>query len=101
MTRLTWKETLLSLGSGILTALAMPGFGAFPLVFFSLVPLFVVLDKRGGFLPGLLFGAAFFAIDLRWIVTLSRFYPIVIAGFLLLVLIFAVGCGLRTGRGFC
>jgi len=94
MTRLTWKETLLSLGSGILTALAMPGFGAFPLVFFSLVPLFVVLDKRGGFLPGLLFGAAFFAIDLRWIVTLSRFYPIVIAGFLLLVLIFAVGCGI-------
>lgn len=94
MTRLTWKETLLSLSSGILTALAMPGFGAFPLVFFSLVPLFVVLDKRGGFLPGLLFGAAFFALDLRWIASLSRFYPIVIAGLLLLVLIFAIGCGI-------
>ena len=94
MTRLTWKEVLLSLLSGILTALAMPGFGAFFLVFFSLVPLFWVLDKRGGFLPGLLFGVAFFAIDLRWIATLSRFYPIVIAGFLLLVLIFAVGCGI-------
>ncbi|MCK5247130.1 apolipoprotein N-acyltransferase, partial [Candidatus Bipolaricaulota bacterium] len=94
MTRLTWKETLLSLSSGILTALAMPGFGAFPLVFFSLVPLFVVLDRRGGFLPGFLFGAAFFAIDLRWIATLSRFYPVVIAGYLLLVVIFAIGCGI-------
>ncbi|MCK5827266.1 apolipoprotein N-acyltransferase [Candidatus Bipolaricaulota bacterium] len=94
MTRLTWKETLLSLLSGILTALAMPGFGLFPLVFFSLVPLFWILDKRGGFLPGLLFGAAFFAIDLRWLATLSRFYPVVIAGLLLLVIIFAIGTGL-------
>lgn len=94
MTRLTWRETLLSLLSGILAAFAMPGFGAFVLVFFSLVPLFWVLDKRGGFLPGFLFGVAFFAIDLRWIATLSRFYPIVIAGLLLLVLIFATGCGI-------
>ena len=94
MTRLTWKETLLSLGSGILTALAMPGFGAFPLVFFSLVPLFWVLDKRRGFLPGLLFGIAFFAIELRWIATLSRFHPIIIAGLLLLVLVFAIGFGI-------
>jgi apolipoprotein N-acyltransferase len=93
MTRLTWKETLLSLGSGILTALAMPGFGAFPLVFFSLVPLFWVLDKRRGFLPGLLFGVAFFAIELRWIATLARFHPIIIAGLLLLVLVFAIGFG--------
>jgi len=91
MTRLTWKETLLSLLSGTLTALAMPGFGLFPLVFFSLIPLFWILDKRGGFLPGLLFGVAFFAIDLRWLATLSRFYPVVIAGLLLLVIIFAIG----------
>jgi apolipoprotein N-acyltransferase len=96
MTRLTWKETLLSLSSGVLTALAMPGFGAFPLVFVSLVPLFVVLGRRGGFLPGFVFGIVFFAIDLRWIATLSRFYPIVIAGFLLLILAFAIGCGLLS-----
>ncbi|MBU1048393.1 apolipoprotein N-acyltransferase [Candidatus Bipolaricaulota bacterium] len=94
MTHLTWKETLLSLGSGVLTALAMPGFGAYPLVFFSLVPLFVVLDRRTGFLPGFLFGVAFFAIDLRWIATLSRFYPIVIAGLALLALLFGLGCGI-------
>jgi len=94
MTRLTWKETLLSLLSGILTSLAMPGFGAFPLVIFSLVPLFFVLDKRGGFWPGFIFGLAFFAIDLRWIVTLARFHPIVIAGYVLLAVYFAIGCGI-------
>jgi len=94
MTHLTWKETLLSLGSGVLTALAMPGFGAFPLIFFCLVPLFVVLERRKGIWPGLWFGISFFAIDLRWISTLSRFYPIVIAGYVILVLIFALGCGL-------
>lgn len=94
MTHLTWKEALLPLLSGILTALAMPGFGLFPLVFVSLVPLFWTLDQRGGFLPGFLFGIAFFAIDLRWLATLSRFYPVVIAGLLLLVLVFALGTGL-------
>ncbi len=94
MAHLTWKETLSSLGSGVLTALAMPGFGAFPLIFFSLVPLFVVLERRSGLWPGLLFGIAFFAIDLRWISTLARFYPIVIAGYLVLVIIFALGCSL-------
>lgn len=94
MTRLTWKETLLSLSSGMLTALAMPGFGAFPLVFFSLTPLFWVLDKRSGFMPGFLFGIAFFAIELRWIATLSRFHPIIIVGLLLLILAFAFGFGI-------
>ncbi len=94
MTHLTWKETLLSLISGILTAFAMPGFGAFPLIFLSLVPLFFVLDKRGGFWPGFVFGGAFFAINLRWIVTLARFYPIVIAGAILLTIYFAIGYGI-------
>ncbi|MFC2079083.1 apolipoprotein N-acyltransferase [Candidatus Bipolaricaulota bacterium] len=94
MTRLTWNETLMSLLSGILTALATPGFGAFPLVFVSLTPLFHVLDKRGGFWPGFAFGIAFFGIDLRWIVTLARFHPIVIAGYILLAFYFAIGCGI-------
>jgi len=93
MTRLTWKETLLSLLSGTLTAFAMPGFGAFPLVFVSLVPLFFALDEHGGFWPGFAFGFAFFAIDLRWIVTLARFHPLVIAGYVLLAVYFAIGCG--------
>lgn len=84
----------MSLLSGVLTSLAMPGFGAFPLVFVSLVPLLFVLDRRGGFRPGFLFGLAFFAIDLRWIVTLARFHPVVIGGYVLLVVYFAVGCGL-------
>ena len=93
MTRLTWKETLLSLLSGILTAFAMPGFGAFPLIFVSLVPLLRVLDKRGGFWPGFIFGFAFFIIDLRWIVTLARFHPVVTVGYVLLTVYFAIGCG--------
>ncbi|MEE8593842.1 MAG: apolipoprotein N-acyltransferase [Candidatus Bipolaricaulota bacterium] len=93
MTRLTWKEALLSLLSGTLTAFAMPGFGAFPLIFVSLVPLFIVLDKRGGFWPGFTFGFAFFVIDLRWIVTLARFHPVIIAGYILLTVYFAIGCG--------
>jgi len=94
MTRLTRRETLLSLLSGTLTAFAMPGFGAFPLVFVSLVPLFFVLDKRKGFWPGFLFGFAFFAIDLRWIVTLARFHAVVIGGYVLLAVYFAIGCGI-------
>jgi len=93
MTRLTWKETLLSLLSGILTAFSMPGFGASPLILVSLVPLFYVLDKRSGFWPCFTFGFAFFGIDLRWIVTLARFHPVVIAGYVLLVIYFAIGCG--------
>ena len=93
MPRLTWKETLLSLLSGTLAAFAMPGFGAFPLVFVSLVPLFSVLEKRSGFWPGFIFGFAFFGIDLRWIVTLARFHPVVIAGYVLLAVYFAIGCG--------
>jgi len=93
MTRLTWKEALLSLLSGTLTAFAMPGFGAFPLIIVSLVPLFIVLDKRGGFWPGFTFGFAFFVIDLRWIVTLARFHPVIIAGYILLTVYFAIGCG--------
>lgn len=94
MSRLTWKETLLSLLSGVLTALAMPGVGVFPLVFVSLVPFFSVLDRRGGFWPGFLFGLAFFGIDLRWMIVLIRFQPIVIAGYILLVVYFAIGCGI-------
>jgi apolipoprotein N-acyltransferase len=94
MTRLTRKETLLSLLSGALAALSLPGLGLTPLAFVAWVPLFWVLQRRGGFLPGFLFGCTFFAIDLRWILTLSRFHSIVIVGYLLLAIYFAVGTGL-------
>ncbi len=83
----------MSLFSGVLTALALPGFGAAPLVFVSLVPLFAALHRSGGFLPGFLFGLAFFALDLRWIVTLARFHPLVIGGYILLVVTLAAGIG--------
>ncbi|HDS29184.1 MAG TPA: hypothetical protein ENN96_01730, partial [Candidatus Acetothermia bacterium] len=70
MTRLTLGEILLCLGSGTLTALAMPGIDWMPLVAFSLIPFFYVLERRRGMVPGLLFGIAFFAIDLRWMISL-------------------------------
>ncbi len=93
MSRLTHRETLLSLLSGALTALAMPGIGLVPVVAVSLIPLMVVLQRRRGFLPGLLFGIALLAIDLRWMVRLARFYPVAIAGYVALVLYFALGYG--------
>jgi apolipoprotein N-acyltransferase len=91
---MAWKETLLSLASGAATALAMPGFGVFPLIFVSLTPLLYALKEHGGFWPGLLFGIAFFSIDLRWILTLMRFQPIVLGGYALLIAYLALGCGL-------
>ncbi len=96
MTRPTWVEALLSLLSGFLAAFAMPGFGAFPLIFVALVPLLFVLERRGGFWPGFLFGLAFFGLDLRWILTLMRFHPIVVGGYVLLIVYFAAGCGILT-----
>lgn len=88
------RETLLCLLSGGLTALAMPGLGLFPLIFVSMVPFFYVLERSRGFLPGVVFGVAFFAIDLRWMITLLRFYPIVVAGYAALAIIYAATIGL-------
>ena len=70
--RVTRKALLAGL-AGAMLALAMPGIGFGPLVFVALVPLFLALEGRGGFWVGCLAGAAFFAIDLRWILTLVRF----------------------------
>jgi len=96
MTRWMRKETLLSLLSGVLGALSMPGFGFSWLVFVALVPLFFALDRHRGFWPGFAFGFAFFLIDLRWVVSLARFYPVVIGGYIMLAIYFAIGCGLLT-----
>jgi len=79
------SKPILAASSGILAALAMPGFGAWPLVFISLVPLFYAVDGKNRFACAFLFAAAFFALDLRWLLTLYRFSPLIIPGFLLLI----------------
>lgn len=76
---------MLALLSGIALALAMPGLGFGPLVFIALVPLFIALEGRGGFKMGLITGLSFFALDLRWLLTLLRFSPLIVPGYLLLI----------------
>jgi len=88
------RETWLAVGGGVLAALSMPGFGAAPLVFVALIPLFLALGRGRGFLHGYLFGLAFFAIDVRWVLTLIRFNPFVVPGYVLLVAYLAVPFGL-------
>ena len=93
MVRLERRKAVAAVASGVLAALAMPGFGFAPLIFVSLVPLFYALDGRRRFLYGILFGATFLVLDLRWILTLYRFSPLVIPGFVLLVLYLALFFG--------
>jgi apolipoprotein N-acyltransferase len=94
MSRSERRKAALAILSGVLTALAMPGFGLGPLVFLALVPLFFALEGRRRLVYGLLFGAVFFALDLRWVLTLQRFSPLVVPGFFLLVLYQSLFCGL-------
>ena len=94
MARLESRKATFAVASGILTALAMPGLGLAPLVFVSLVPLFYALEGERRFVYGILFGATFVALDLRWILTLIRFTPLVVLGFLLLVLYLSLFFGL-------
>src|SRR4030065_26468 len=56
-------KSLLPVASGVLAALALPGFGAGPLVFVALVPWFCTLEDNHGFRNGVLFGATLFALD--------------------------------------
>lgn len=86
MARLESRKAALAAASGILTALAMPGFGLGPVVFVSLVPLLYALEGERRFVYGILFGVSFIALDLRWILTLYRFTPLVVLGCALLVL---------------
>jgi apolipoprotein N-acyltransferase len=87
-------KALLPVASGVLTALALPGFGAGPLVFVALVPWFCTLEDNHGFRNGVLFGATLFALDFRWVLTLYRFTPLVVAGYILLVAYLALPLGL-------
>jgi len=106
MGRLNRKEGLCAIAAGVLVALAMPGLGLSGLIFVGLIPWFYALDRGGGLRGGILFGLAFFALDLRWILTLVRFNPLVVPGFMLLIvylsipfLLFGVLLkGRRTGR---
>jgi len=93
MSHVELRKAAAAVGSGILTALAMPGFGWAPLLFVGLVPLFYALESKHRFLYGLLFGATFFALDQRWILTVYRFSPLVVPGFLLLVLYLSLYTG--------
>jgi len=102
------KKALLALVAGAAVALSMPGLGIGPFVFVALVPLFAAIEKGRGFLAGFLAGVVFFAIDLRWLLTLYRFSWLVVPGYLILVAYLAAYFGLfcflmawvRGKRGF-
>lgn len=96
------RKGIFAILSGGLAALAMPGIGAWPLAFFALIPLFYAMEGGRGGRAGWLFGLAFLALDLRWILTLYRFSPLVILGFALLVagssLVYAAAGWLMTWK---
>ncbi len=94
MTAKKGRKALLALLAGATVALAMPGLGLGPLAFVGLVPLFFALEGGGGFLAGFVAGFAFFAIDMRWILTLFRFTPLVVPGYVLLAAYLALYVGL-------
>jgi apolipoprotein N-acyltransferase len=89
-----WSQWILPLVSGALAAAAMPGVNAGPLLFVALIPLLHEIAEGRGFRAGLLFGIAFFGIDLHWILTLIQFTPLVIPGLVLMVLYLALLVGL-------
>jgi apolipoprotein N-acyltransferase len=66
-----------SLASGVLLALCFPNFSILPLLPVALVPLLAALDGlswRKAFLPGFVFGAAFWLVSIPWIAyTVHRF----------------------------
>jgi len=89
-----WSQWLFPLASGALAATAMPGLDGAFLILVALIPLLHEISSGRGLRAGLLFGVAFFAIDLRWILTLYRFTPLVVPGFVLMVIYLALPVGL-------
>ena len=89
-----WKKLASALVAGIALALSMPGLGLGPLVFLALVPLFIALEEEKGFKLGFVAGVVFFMLDLRWLLTLFRFSPLIVPGFLLLLVYLALYFGL-------
>ncbi len=88
------KKGLLLVGAGAALACSMPGLGIAPLVFVSLVPLFVATEKGCGFLSGFIVGLVFLAIDLRFALTLYRFSPLAVVAYCVVVVLLAVSFGL-------
>jgi apolipoprotein N-acyltransferase len=93
MHRTRWKETGWAALSGVLMAMAMPGFGVSVLVFVALVPWLHAQGRTRRILPGAVCGLVFFALDLRWLLTLVRFTPLVVLGYLLLIGLLAASLG--------
>ena len=89
-----WGQWLLPLASGGLAAAAMPGVGGSLVILVALTPLLHEIVEGRGFRAGLLFGFAFFAIDLHWILTLYRYTPLVVPGFMLMLVYLALPVGL-------
>jgi len=75
--KITWKELLLALASGALTAIAFPGLGLSVLAWVSLIPLFYILRRHT---PGQAFGLCsltgfvFYGILLNWIPAVPQHY---------------------------
>lgn len=72
--KFSWQTTFLLLGSGLLMSLAAPPISLWPLAWFGLVPLWIVLSSRltwrTSFLYGLLWGIGFYGSVLSWITAL-------------------------------
>jgi apolipoprotein N-acyltransferase len=84
------KKTMLALLAGVALASSMPGLGLGPLVFIALVPLLIALEGTGGVKIGFIAGLSFFALDLRWLLTLFRFSPLIVPGYPLLIVYLAL-----------
>lgn len=71
------SRLLFSLASGVLLALCFPNFSVLPLLPVALIPLLASLDGlawRRAFLPGFVFGSAFWLVTIPWIAyTVHRF----------------------------
>gem|GEM_PF-6765253 len=88
-------QTFLTLLSGALSAIAYPPFNQPYLIFFSLIPLFFLLDLTfptsakkhlfwHGFRLGYLFGVGFFLVNFKWLTTVAWFGWLSIAFYLAL-----------------
>ncbi len=78
--------------AGAVLALSMPS-GHLPLggmVFGALLPALLLRGRRSGFFAGWAMGIAFFAVDLRWLLTLWQFTPMVLAGYIALICVYGM-----------
>ncbi len=94
MAQMRWGQWVVLLASGALAAAAMPGVGGSFVLLVALLPLWHAVAEGRGFRAGFVFGLAFFAIDLRWVMTLYRFTPLVLPGFVAMVVYLAAQLGL-------